>query len=280
MAARPQHEMNVLFFCTDQDSTLEQQIFIKEHLKNVTVYHTSEFIFLEKILEKRNIDIIFADIDEHVHDILEFVSKFKNFHGELILQSNSPSFAPIAFDLEAVDYLFKPYSFDRFKEALNKALNSLDKVKKIPREKNKLKKPTKKTTSIVVKERYKSVVVRTDDIVYLYSKKGLIHIVTTSKTYYHYDSLNNFEKILDRNFFTRTNRNCICNLKYITSISDMGNNKFSVLLNRNNAANHGIVVKRGIKYRLIDKLNKNKLPFDYLAHDPLIESTPLLLNRA
>lgn len=280
MTSTSKNQMNILFFCRDQASTLEQQLFIKDHLKNTTIYHTSEFIFLDKILSKKNIDIIFADIDDHSDDILEFVSKLKNYKGQLILQSQSPNFATIAFDLGSIDYLFKPYSFDRFKESLNKALNNLDRIKKIPREKNKFKKANKKTTSIVVKERYKSVVVRTDDIIYLYSKKGLINIVTTSKTYYHYDSLNNFEKILDRNFFVRTNRNCICNLKYVTSISDTGKNKFSVLLNKCNISNHSIMVKRGIKYKLMDKLNKNKLPFDYLDSPTFVESLPLLLNRA
>jgi len=274
------NEINVLFFCADQESTLEQQLFLRDHLKHVQIYHTSEFIFLGKILEKTTIDIIFADLDDCQTETDEFVSKIKNFKGQLILQSSAPRFAALAFELGAADYLFKPYSFNRFKEALNKAFQNLDKVKKIPRKKNLLKKANKNAGSIVVKERYKSIVIRTEDIIYLYSKKGLINIVTTAKTYYHYDSLNNFEKILDRNFFIRTNRNCICNLKYVTSISNAGNNKFSVLLSKCNLSQHSLIVKRGIKYQLIEKLNKNKLFFEYFDTFDVVNSQSLLLNRA
>lgn len=75
----------------------------------------------KKYLDEHKVDLIFLDIRMPMLSGTEFYRVFGN--GKLVIFCTAYSeYAIEAFELEAVDYLLKPFDFDRFVRAVEKAL--------------------------------------------------------------------------------------------------------------------------------------------------------------
>src|SRR5262245_36319548 len=70
-------------------------------------------------LRKHTVDLIFLDIQMPEVSGFQFLRSLKN-PPRVIVTTAFREFAPEAFDLEVVDYLLKPISFERFTKAINK----------------------------------------------------------------------------------------------------------------------------------------------------------------
>ena len=81
-----------------------------------------------KLLNSREIDLIFLDVKMPQMDGFELLKSLYN-PPLVIFASAYREYASQGFDNDAVDYLIKPYSFDRFSKAVNKAYQ-LNKIKK------------------------------------------------------------------------------------------------------------------------------------------------------
>ena len=74
-----------------------------------------------QVLQDRKVDILFLDINMPVLDGLSFLRTMKN-PPQVIFTTAYREFAVDAFDLAACDYLLKPFSFERFVVAVDKAI--------------------------------------------------------------------------------------------------------------------------------------------------------------
>lgn len=126
----------------------------------------------------------------------------------VILTTAHSEYALKGYDLDVVDYLLKPFSFERFSQAVFKA---------VARNKNMLK-DDDSTGCIFVKSDYRILKVLTDDILYiegmrdywcLFTRKGKI---LTSLTY------PELEALLPKQSFVRIHRSYIVNIKHIDAI--------------------------------------------------------------
>src|SRR6056297_1569488 len=70
-------------------------------------------------LRKNQVDLIFLDIEMPEIDGISFSKILKNIPG-IIFTTAYRNYAVDAFDLDVIDYLLKPISFDRFVTAINK----------------------------------------------------------------------------------------------------------------------------------------------------------------
>lgn len=80
------------------------------------------------ILNNKNIDLIFLDINMPVISGISFLKSLKN-PPLVIFTTAYTEYALEGYELNAIDYLKKPFSFERFLKALNKA-SELIKLKK------------------------------------------------------------------------------------------------------------------------------------------------------
>jgi len=70
-------------------------------------------------IQKNKVDVIFLDIQMPELTGLDFIKTLKN-PPAIILTTAHRDFAIDAFELDALDYILKPISFDRFLKAVNK----------------------------------------------------------------------------------------------------------------------------------------------------------------
>jgi len=110
-----------------EDEPLAQNIlkkYIGDHpsLELVAVY--SDALEAQTTLAQQNIHLIFLDINLPKLSGINFIKTL--LHPPLVIFTTAyPEFAVEGFELNAVDYLLKPFSFERFLKAINKALEKL-----------------------------------------------------------------------------------------------------------------------------------------------------------
>lgn len=122
------------------------------------------------------------------------------------------NFALEAFDLNVVDYLRKPVPFDRFVQALNKALQVLDPV--LPDSPL----PSAPRNYLTLKNEGKWTRVSYDEIIYIEGLREYVKIVTTAGNFVVLKTLLNLSEELPDDKFIRIHKSYIASLAHIRSL--------------------------------------------------------------
>jgi two-component SAPR family response regulator len=94
-------------------------------LNNVEITAKCNSAIEFEILQKKNIDLIFLDIQMPELTGLDFLKSIRN-PPKVIFTTAHRKYAIDGFELDVVDYLLKPISFDRFLKALEKYFKSVE----------------------------------------------------------------------------------------------------------------------------------------------------------
>lgn len=162
-------------------------------------------------LRNNRVDLIFLDIEMPEIDGITFLQMLKNIPG-VIFTTAYRNYAVDAFDLDVIDYLLKPISFERFVSAVNKFYERTNKTVGALTEINK-----KPVNYLNVKANRKTYIVDISKIRYIESLKDYVKIVCSDKTIISHDSLSNLENLLNDNGFIRIHRSFIVSLDKIES---------------------------------------------------------------
>src|ERR671912_168868 len=121
-------------------------------------------------LHKENIDLIFLDIKMPDISGIEFYNSL-NKKPLLIFTTAYSEHAVTSFELDAVDYLLKPFSLARFIKGCNKAYELFN-----------FRNATETTDHLYVKTGYEQVKVMFEDILYLEASGNYVTFVLKDKT--------------------------------------------------------------------------------------------------
>lgn len=141
------------------------------------------------------VDVIFLDIELPEINGLEFLKKLEHAPS-VIVTTAYPNFAVDAFEQAVVDYLVKPFSYERF-------VLAVDRVKAIT--------ATNKETYLFVYADKTNHKLKTKDILYLKSELDYISIVTEKERILLLGSLTIWEKKMAKFSFVRVHRSYIVN---------------------------------------------------------------------
>lgn len=165
-----------------------------------------------KVLLKEKIDILFLDINMPVMDGLAFLSTLKDVP-QVIFTTAYKEYAVNAFDLAACDYLVKPFSFERFIVAVDRASAKQAPVSPAPKEE-----------AVFIRSENKIIRIEVGEWLYAEAQGNNTKIVCTSSTFVPYLSFSAFEAMLPAERILRVHRSFLVNKNQITSIE--GNRLF------------------------------------------------------
>ncbi|MEP6736877.1 MAG: response regulator transcription factor [Chryseolinea sp.] len=168
----------------------------------------------KQMLQDHNVDVIFLDIQMPVIDGMRFLSTLKN-PPQVIFTTAYREHAAAAFDLEACDYLVKPFSLERFIVAIDRAMEKLYP----PKERSKKNiVATLKNKYLFVKNEGKVFKIDFENILYVEASGNNIRIVTNDQVIVPSMTLSSIESLLPGYLFIKTHRSFIINLSKITHI--------------------------------------------------------------
>jgi DNA-binding LytR/AlgR family response regulator len=116
-----------------EDEPLAQNVlkkYIRDHPSLELIAVCSDAMEAQTILNKQNINLVFLDINLPKLSGINFIKTL--IHPPLVIFTTAyPEFAVEGFELNAIDYLLKPFSFERFLKAVNKAIEKINSANQI-----------------------------------------------------------------------------------------------------------------------------------------------------
>lgn len=175
---------------------LEQYILKTEGLTLVAKSRNALEAFSK--LEQHEIDLIFLDIEMPLVNGINFIKSLPN-PPKIIFTTAYVEYALQGYELNVVDYLLKPFSYDRFIQAVEKAKLLVN---------TRLATESKEGSSdfLVIKEKEGLVRVAHDDIFYIEASRDYMKIVTADRYFLVHLTMKKLEEILPATRFLRTHK--------------------------------------------------------------------------
>lgn len=180
---------------------------------NLMATTTSSIEALSKI-EQRNIDVVFMDIQMPDLTGLQ-LSKIVKGKTNIIFTTAYPQFALQSYEVDAIDYLLKPFEFERFYEAVLKVKNSIhSEVKELQKDVDDF--IFIKTDG---KNNFEKVYVK--DICYIEGLKNYVAIHLKEKQIITNNTLKSIEDFLPTSEFVKTHKSFIVSLRHISKTDSL-----------------------------------------------------------
>lgn len=194
------------------------------------------------ILNREHIDLLFLDIQMPVLSGINLLKTLKRKPITIFTTAYSEH-AVDAFGLDAIDYLLKPFSFERFLQAINKAKEQLHQLQvTVPRVDERL--PILQDGFLSIKADAKLIKVFFRDILFIEGLKEYVKIITETERFVTLMSLKELVDLLPEKDFIR------CHKSYIVN----GNKVKSIEGNLLHLENHKIPISRDKKNEVVARI--------------------------
>lgn len=174
-------------------------------------------------LKRGKIDLMFLDINMPEMTGLDFLKTIPH-PPYVIITTAFREYAIEGYDLDVVDFLLKPISFERFLKAINRYI---DRMKSTQVKRGSNSSANHQTEHINIHDGKNTCKVPCEDVLYFEGYGEYVKIITSNKKYMVRDSMIEFEKRLPADNFMRIHKSYIVNIHKITGFSSI-----HVLLNK------------------------------------------------
>ncbi|MDF2188149.1 LytTR family DNA-binding domain-containing protein [Paraflavitalea sp. CAU 1676] len=193
-------------------------------------------------LQQQKIDLIFLDIQMPRMTGLEFLKTLS--HPPLVIFTTAyPNYAVEGFELNAVDYLLKPFSFERFWKAATKAKAQCEAAAQ----------PATPAGAepdyFFIKSDSKLIKIKYDEILFVEALQNYVAVYTTDKKYITYLTFRSIEEYLPASRFVRTHKSFIVAAAKVESIEG----------NDIRIGQHHIPISRTEREAVLQQLLQNRL---------------------
>lgn len=222
--------MHLLKCLIIDDEPLAQNV-IENYLKNVAyielIAKCDNALTALTWIKKQKIDLIFLDISMPFISGIDFIKTLQN-PPAIVLTTAHKEFAVESYELNVLDYLLKPISFERFLKAVNKLENEAAKIIKPVID------DSESDVFIYVKSEKKNIKILLKEILFIESLKDYIKIQTLSKTIITQVPISAIEQRLPESFL-RIHRSFIVAKDKITAYTqhDLEIGKYQIPIGRN-----------------------------------------------
>ena len=170
-------------------------------------------------IQNHHLDTIFLDINMPKMDGIIFGKIIKNMENKpkVVFITAHPEYAIDAFEVEAFDYILKPYSENRIITALHRL------------ERSSSNKPST-SNKITLWKNDKMMVINVEDIYYCQASERKVSVYSNKDKFEMVSTISDFFKKLPESNFFRCHRSYIVNLDKITEITPWFNNTYVIKL--------------------------------------------------
>ncbi|HEY3389166.1 MAG TPA: LytTR family transcriptional regulator DNA-binding domain-containing protein [Prolixibacteraceae bacterium] len=182
-------------------------------------------------IQELNPDLIFLDIQMPKITGFEMLELMPN-PPIIIFSTAYDQYAIRAFEANAIDYLLKPYPFERVVVALNKAVEKLKSKTSSPEISRLIETHDDESgvlNRVVVKSGRKIQVIPVESIYYIESQDDFVMIYCAEGHFMKQKTMKFFEQHLDEKQFVRIHRSYLLNLAYISEIQQYEKESWIVL---------------------------------------------------
>lgn len=205
-------------------------------------------IAANQVLKEQSVDLMFLDIQMPQLTGTDFLRSL-NQPPKVIFTTAYSNYALEGFELNAVDYLLKPISLDRFVKAVNKAVDQID----LERNGGSTAGEEEQEDFIFVKADKKLVKVKFDDIVYIEGLKDYVIIRMKDQRIITLQTMKSLEQKLPSQLFQRIHRSYIVALDKVEAI--VGN---MVEVKEKGKEKH-LPIGKNYREKLLSIVNQNRI---------------------
>ncbi|MGC2612643.1 MAG: LytTR family DNA-binding domain-containing protein [Terracidiphilus sp.] len=179
--------------------------------------------------------LLFLDVRMPGMDGLDLIAELSLSTGitlpRVILTTAYDHYALRAFELNATDYLLKPFSAERLRSAVMRARDQLRTGERNDdRSQTRDGAPGQYTARIIFKSRGRILFLPVSDIRWIGAEENYVRICTGTETHLLRETMNSMEQRLDPETFLRVHRSAIVNLRYVKEVRTETRGDFMVHL--------------------------------------------------
>lgn len=218
----------------DEEPARSELRFLLEQFEDVEI--VGEFASGEaaiKAIPSLNPHLTIIDIEMPGVNGIQTVEKMNiaNAMPLVVFATAHEEFAVKAFELNAVDYLLKPFSAKRVTKCIEKIRMLLaETIQTNPKKRNDNLAEVYSRQKLAIEHNGKASVIDTKDIIAAYCTEGQLSIRTADKCYYTNMPLQDLQSRLDEHLFFRTHRAYLVNIEKIREIIPWFNGTYNLLL--------------------------------------------------
>jgi DNA-binding LytR/AlgR family response regulator len=207
--------------CVAVDDEPPALLLMEKYINAVPMLHfagkCSNAVDALTILQQQPIDLIFLDIQmPHILGT-DFIRALVN-PPKVVFTTAFRKFAVEGFELDAVDYLLKPISFERFLKAVNKVMKlNLPVVPTFPQDMMTNNEPG--PSFLFLRADRKNLKIQLHEILFVESLKDYVKVVTKDRTIVSKQSISTIEENLPEEAFLRIHRSFIVSINKIESFT-------------------------------------------------------------
>lgn len=188
---------------------------IINHIKKIDFLEVaascSSAIEAREVLRKEKIDLMFLDINMPDLTGLEFLESIDKAPLTIITTAYS-EYALDGFRLNVVDYLLKPISFQRFYQAVEKALKTIDSQSSDPKDEE-------QPSEMYIRQGDSFIKITWAEILYVEAMQNYLKLYFADKSYTIHQTMASLEELLPKDAFFRIHKSFLVNVSQIELIS-------------------------------------------------------------
>ncbi|WP_026564492.1 LytR/AlgR family response regulator transcription factor [Bacillus sp. UNC41MFS5] len=222
------------FVVDDEPLARDELAYLLKRSKQIEIVGESDCV--ESAIEKisnLDLDVIFLDIqlaDESGIEIAAHINRL-NHPPFIVFATAFDEYALQAFELNAIDYILKPFEEKRVLQTIDKLYKLIENQKQaIPFSSQKHNLGNERSEKLAITIDEKIVIVNISDILYIGTNEGRTVIAIENTKYSVSDSLVTFERKLQHSSIIRVHRAYLVNVDAIVEIEPWFNSTYNIIM--------------------------------------------------
>lgn len=180
-------------------------------------------------------DLVFLDVQMPKLSGIELLDLIENPRPFIIFSTAYEDYAVQAFERNAIDYLLKPYSRERFNQAIDKFLSRPFGQLQTPLSQDftDFKGSHKSLQRLPVRAGSKILIIKIEDIRYIVAEDDYVKIISTQGNYLKQVTMAYLEMALPAEMFVRIHRSYLLNINYLKQLEIYDKSGYMAILNDN-----------------------------------------------